>query len=186
MNVTLHNPAARRGSSIGPAPGASRLFDLVVGPWALTPSMLDELQAVYCTHLRGEKIDLRAIEASIGRPLANQQRSFDVVDGVAVLPVQGVISPKANLMTQISGGASAQLLQRDLAAALADPRVSAVVLAIDSPGGSVFGSPDLAAQIYAARDVKPIVAHTDGMMASAAYWISSARNSRNAVYCGAG
>jgi signal peptide peptidase SppA len=174
MNVSLQSPATRRGSSFGPAHGASRLFDLVVGPWALTPAMLDELQAVYCTHLRGEKIDLRAVEASIGRPLANQQRSFDVVDGVAVLPVQGVISPKANLMTQISGGASAQLLQRDLATAMADPRVSAIVLAIDSPGGSVFGSPDLAAQVFAARDTKPIVAHTDGLMASAAYWIGSA------------
>lgn len=169
---TNNNPALEPGFS-----SPARLADLVGSAWAITPSMLEQLQAIYTMHLRGEKIDIHAIEASLGRPLNNQQRSYDVVDGIAVLGIQGAIAPKANLFTQISGGASAQLLQRDLASALEDPRVDGIVLSIDSPGGSVFGSPDLARAVFAGRQVKPIVAHTDGMMASAAYWIGSAAHS---------
>lgn len=173
--LTTHNPATAPGFFL--ANGANRLFDLVTGPWALLPAMLTELQEIYCTHLRGEKIDVGAIEAALGRPLANEHRDYEVVDGVAVLSIQGAIAPKANLFTRISGGASAQLLHRDFAQALDDRSVSAIVLAIDSPGGSVYGSPDLARAIHAARGRKPIVAHSDGMLASAAYWIGAAADS---------
>jgi signal peptide peptidase SppA len=57
---------------------------------------------------------------------------------------------------------------------MADRTVEAIVLAIDSPGGTVDGTPELAQLIHAARGLKPILACTDGMMCSAAYWIGSA------------
>lgn len=157
-----------------------KLIDLIASPWAITRSGLEEILAIYATHLRGEKIDIRAVEARLGRPLANEQRGYEVTDGVAVLPIEGVMAPKANLMMQVSGGASTQIVQRELAAALADPAVRAVVLHIDSPGGSVIGTPELAAAVASARaQGKPIVAYSDGMLASAAYWVGSAAD---AVY----
>lgn len=156
-----------------------RLIELVTGPWAMLPEQLVELQSIYATHLRGEKIDVRSVEQRLGRPLANTQRTYDVVNGVAVLPLQGVLAPKANLFTQVSGGTSAQLLARDVRQAAADPAVRAIVLDVDSPGGSVYGTPELAAAVRQAADIKPLVAHTDGMLASAAYWVASAAN---AVY----
>jgi signal peptide peptidase SppA len=153
-----------------------RLADLVYGVWALMPEQLLELQAIYATHLRGEKIDVKAIEASLGRPLANEQKGYQLVNGVAVLGVQGAISPKANLMTQISGGASAQLFVRDLNAAAEDPNVKSCVLAMDTPGGNVLGIPAArdAVRNFGAR--KPIVTHSDGVLASAGYWIGGAAN----------
>lgn len=168
------NPATVRGSSLSGGP--MRLAELVYGPWAMLPEHLLELQAIYETHLRGDKIDIKAVEARLGRPLANEPRGYEVVNGVAVLPVQGAIAPKANLMTQVSGGASAQLLAREMLAAGADHGVRSVILAVDSPGGSVLGTPELAAAVRQVAAVKPVVTHCDGMLASAAYWVGSAAN----------
>ena len=56
---------------------------------------------------------------------------------------------------------------------MADPAVKAIVLSIDSPGGTVDGTDNLANAIFAARGKKPIVALGDGTLASAAYWIAS-------------
>jgi signal peptide peptidase SppA len=71
------------------------------------------------------------------------------------------------------GGTSTIQTRRDLRAATADPSVSGILLAIDSPGGTVAGTADLAADVKAARRKKPVFAHIDDMAASAAYWIAS-------------
>lgn len=156
-----------------------RLADIVNGPWAITPVMLDEIQGIYARHLRGDKIDLAGVEASLGRPLNSEPKDYTVQDGVAIIAVDGVIAKKMNLFSKISGGVSTELLGRDFAAALADRSVEAIVLAIDSPGGTVDGTPEMASQILAARGTKPVLAYTDGMMCSAAYWIGSAADSIN-------
>ena len=156
------------------------LIDYLNSPWALMPDRLLEMQAIYATHLRGEKIDLEAVEARLGRPLANEQQEYRMEQGgIAVLPVSGVISNKANMFTRVSGGASAQLLQQQVSSMRADPRVRGVVLDFDTPGGSVFGIPALAAEIRALAGEKPTVSVSTGMMASAGYWLGSAAN---AVY----
>ncbi|MFQ5460602.1 MAG: S49 family peptidase [Anaerolineae bacterium] len=74
----------------------------------------------------------------------------------------------------MSGATSYDLLARDFARAIEDPQVRAVVLDIDSPGGEVNGIAELADQVHAARDVKPVVAYVSGMAASGGYWIASA------------
>lgn len=151
-----------------------KILDVIHTPWAIQPEKLIEIQGIYATHLRGEKIDIKGVEAAIGKPLVNQQQGYDVINGVAVLPIVGVISKRMNLMQQISGGASSELVARDLKAAMADPAVNAIILQIDSPGGTVDGTQTLADLVRAAGAVKPVVALADGCMASAAYWIGSA------------
>jgi len=154
-----------------------KLIDLVSAPWAIRPEQLSEILGIYATHLRGDKIDIDAIEARLGRPLANDQQEYSIREGgVAVLPIDGVIAPKANLFTRVSGGVSAQMATKQVESAIADPRVKSLILSIDSPGGSVFGTPELAAAVRELAAIKPIVAVTDGTMASAAYWIGSAAN----------
>lgn len=151
-----------------------RLLDIINAPWAITPAMLDEIQAIYGRHLRGDKIDLASLSAATGIAFDNAPKGYTVHDGVAVLPIDGVIAKRMNLFTKISGGTSSELVGRDFSAALDDRSVQSIVLAIDSPGGTVDGTPELADLIYQARGQKPILAVTDGMMASAAYWIGSA------------
>ena len=152
-----------------------RLADLVFAPWAITPEMYSEVVGIYTRHMRGEKLDLRALEASLGRPLANEQKGYTIHgNGVAVLPIDGVMSKRMNLFSQISGGTSTQVLGNQLRAAAADPAVKSLILHVDSPGGAVDGTQELAAIVREVRDRKPVVALADGMMASAGYWVGSA------------
>ncbi len=153
-----------------------RVIDIVNAPWALEPRTHDQLIAIYAAYLRGEKIDLQAIEAQLGRPLANEQKAtYDIHGGVAVIPVHGVMGKKMNLFSQISGGASTQLIGNQIRAAQNDPRVHGILLDIDSPGGAVDGTQALADLIHSYRGAgKNIVAWADGSMTSGAYWVGSA------------
>lgn len=156
------------------------LLDLITGAWAIDPDKLRELQTIYATHLRGDKIDLQALEARLGRPLSSEQQAYTVEPGgVAVLRMSGVIAPKANLFMQVSGGLSTQMATKQLESAVVDARVRSMVLALDTPGGSVIGTPEMASAVHELAKIKPIVTHSDGALASAGYWIGSAAN---AVY----
>lgn len=150
-----------------------RVLDILNSPWAIISDRLDEIIEIYSTHLRGEKIDITAVEARVGKKLDNERQAYAVQGGTAVIPVEGVIAKRANLFMEISGGTSTQMLAKDFQAALDDPEVHSIVLAIDSPGGTVDGTQEIADMVLGARGQKPIIAHADGMMASAAYWIGS-------------
>lgn len=157
-----------------------KLLDLLMSAWAIVPEQLCEIQAIYAAHLRGDKIDIDAIEARLGRPLANEQQDYQIRQGgVAVLTLDGVMAPKANLFMRVSGGVSTQMATQQIESAMVDPRVTAMVLAIDSPGGSVFGTPELGATVKELAARKPIVTVSEATLASAAYWVGSAAN---AVY----
>jgi signal peptide peptidase SppA len=152
-----------------------RVIDVINSPWAITPDKLLEIRAIYATHLRGEKIDVEALEARIGKPMKSERTQYQMDGSTAIVSIDGVLGKKMNLFTQISGGASTQLIEQDFQAAMDDPAVKSILMVIDSPGGTVDGTENLADAIYAARGKgKPIVALGDGLMASAAYWIGSA------------
>lgn len=153
-----------------------KIIDVLTSPWAIMPAKLIEIQEIYRTHLRGEKIDLQAVEAAIGKSLKNEQKPYEVIDGVAVINIEGVLAKKMNWFNDISGGTSTQLIARDFRAAMGDKTVNSILLYIDSPGGTVDGNQDLVNTIYQARSekTKPIIAYTDGLIASAAYWIAAA------------
>lgn len=150
-----------------------KLIDVVTGPWAIQPDKLVEIQAIYATHLRGDKIDIEAVEKRLGRPLNNEPNGYQILDGVAIVPVSGVLSKKANLFTQVSGMSSTEIIGRDIRQAAADGAVAGIVLVIDSPGGTVDGTQALADIVTEARAEKPVISVVDGSMASAAYWIGA-------------
>jgi signal peptide peptidase SppA len=154
-----------------------KLIDLVNAPWALMPERLAEIQSIYATHLRGDKIDLDAVEQRLGRPLNNQPTAYTVHEGgVAVIDIEGVIAAKANLFTQVSGGLSARMLEKAMLDAKADPAVKSLIQVHDSPGGSVFGTPEVAVASRAFAEEKPLVSIATAQMCSASYWIGSAAN----------
>lgn len=155
------------------------LSDLLYGPWALRPEVLVEMQAVYEARTRGESFSPEAFEAAYGsRDSSSQDKRYDVVDGVAILPVAGVLAPKANLMTMICGGMSTQMIGAEATRAAQDNKVESILLHVDTPGGSVIGPPELTSLIREIAQVKPVVAFCDGVMASAGMWIGSGANSR--------
>lgn len=153
-----------------------RILDVLSDtPWAIMPAKKAEIDSIYVEHKTNrEKVDLEAIEKKLGMPLNNQPKGYEIQNGVAILPIDGVIAKRMSLMTKISGGVSTSYLQADFKQAMADPAVKSIILHIDSPGGAVDGTQELANLIHGARGTKPIVALADGLMASAAMWIGAA------------
>jgi signal peptide peptidase SppA len=92
---------------------------------------------------------------------------------VAVLPISGTISHRMGTMSEMSGGTSTERFTQWLRAAVNDPTVKAIVLDINSPGGTVDGVPELADEIYKANQIKPVTAVANAQAASAAYWLAS-------------
>lgn len=151
-----------------------KLIDIMTSPWAIEAEKLLEISSIYEAHVRGEKIDIPAVEARLGRPLAREEQGYEVRENVAIVPIEGVIAQRANLFMRISGGASSQLIERDIRGALADSAVRAILLSIDSPGGTVWGTQELADLIDRAREEKPVATWSSGHLCSAAYWIGAA------------
>lgn len=152
------------------APRRVSAFDLIAAqPWAITQEALATISAI----ARRENESVEAVEARLGRPLQNA-RAVTLRGSVAVVPVTGPVFRYANLMTEISGATSLEVLARDFNAALEDPAVTAIVLNIDSPGGQATGIAEFAHMVRAGTARKEVVAYVDGTAASAAYWIASA------------
>ena len=99
-------------------------------------------------------------------------KSYQVVDGVAMLPVSGTLVHKYGHMQPYSGMTGYDGIEARVREADADPSVETIMLDIDSPGGEVSGCRALAD--YLATVDTPIVAYVDEMACSAAYWIASA------------
>ncbi len=126
---------------------------------------------------------LEALVASVTNPKALQsarpQRAergqrLGIRDGVGILSIQGTLTKRDTIFTTIFGGTTYETLRRDLQAAIDDPKIHAIALDVDSPGGEVAGCDELAVAIYEARKKKPTAAYISGMGCSAAYWLASA------------
>ena len=152
----------------------SKLLDVMAAPWAIMPSVLTELYGIYSMHTQGQKIDLAAVESQLGRPLDNEQPNIEIKNNVAVITAHGIIAKKMNMFTRISGGVSSEILDEQIQMVMGDDSVKGVILDIDSPGGTVDGTFELADSIHSLRGKKSIVALANGLMASAAYAIGAA------------
>ncbi len=90
-------------------------------------------------------------------------------ENIAIIVAAGDILDGSQPPGTIGGESTALLLRR----ALTDESVKAVVLRVDSPGGSVFASEVIAQEIEALQEAgKPVVASMGSVAASGGYWIS--------------
>lgn len=86
---------------------------------------------------------------------------------VALIPIQGVLMQK----DQECGPVGMETIGRFIKQADNDPSIDAIILDINSPGGSVAGTANLGKVI--ANTQKPIIGFVNELAASAAYWIAS-------------
>ena len=94
-------------------------------------------------------------------------------DSVAVVFANGAIMDGQETPGNVGGDTTASQI-RD---ARLDPKVKAIVLRVNSPGGSVSASEVIRAELAAARAAgKPVVVSMGGMAASGGYWISTPAN----------
>ncbi len=138
--------------------------------WAIEQGAWEEMVTI----CKGENLTLDSIEASIGNLNNRKTNAYEVVDGVAVIPIIGPIVKYGNMFSEISGATSVSKLTKDFNSALSDEAVNAIMFEIDSPGGEANGINEFSEQIYNARGVKPLQAYISGQGCSAAYWIASA------------
>lgn len=145
------------------------------GVAALLPPVLSPLLAAYEAQ-RGS-VDMAKLQPV--KAFGGGGAPYQLLEGgVANIPLSGLLMQRPGLLLRIFFGATDLVEFRDaIAEAAADSAVRSIILSIDSPGGSVLGPPEVAAVIEEVCRSKPIVAWTDGIMASAAYWIGSACSS---------
>ena len=130
-------------------------------------------------HSRGVKFTEQEIRARLATARAQNgsRGGGQIVGAVAVLPLYGVIDQKIGSLGAISGGTAVDGFMQAFRQALNDQAIKAIVIDADSPGGSVYGVPEAAAEILAARGKKPIVAVANPQIASAAYYLCCAADS---------
>lgn len=145
------------------------------GAWAITPEKLAEIEAVLRGRIEsGEGIVSPGAWDDDGEFAPRQPAPLYRLNGsAAVIQVHGTIFPRPSIFSEWSGGTAAETIGRAVDAAAADTKVSAIVLDIDSPGGSVYGIPEAAVKILAARKAKPVHAVANHTAASAAYWLAT-------------
>ncbi len=135
-------------------------------PWAIAPEAMDGIIGLAMDMAAGKLFTLPQSEAP--------QSIMSVADGVATINITGPLLPTTDEFDRVMLGAtSLDEVRSTVESAAADPAVTSIVLNIDSPGGTVRGTPEAADAIYEASKVKPVRAHTSGTMASAAYWLGS-------------
>jgi capsid assembly protease len=117
--------------------------------------------------LSDEEIEARLESAQLRRATkrgSDGEVEVMQVGGVGVLPIQGPIFPKANLMTELSGATSMEGVKADLNAMLEDDRIHSIVMDVDSPGGMADLVQETADYIREAGREKPIYAISNTMM----------------------
>jgi signal peptide peptidase SppA len=148
------------------------VFKAVFGsPWALYEPYMELIANLLVDRAMSMRMD--AEEMAERLEAARRPTRPPAPHGVAVLPLHGVIVPKASMFSEMSGATSIEGFRSMLREALGSKEVASIVLDVDSPGGSVEQVPEMAAELRAARGTKPITAVANGLMASAAYWLAS-------------
>jgi len=153
------------------------LAEFMSTPWALSPERLVAFSSMMHRWQSGAPASAEALaEVQVGTDARAARAAPQPGGGIAVLPLCGVVTQRGNMASEVSGsgGVSTQKFTQAFRGAMADSSVASILIDIDSPGGSVYGVSELAAEILGARGKKPGGAFANSLAASAAYWIGCA------------
>jgi protease-4 len=142
----------------GDLAGSRELVDAVGAPDKIAQLIDAELHGSY------------AVEAI---PPDRPERWHD--PAIAIVYVDGDIVDGKSKSIPFLGGqlAGSETIVEALTAARNDPRVGAIVLRIDSPGGSALASELIAREVFATRGVKPILCSMSNLAASGGYFVAA-------------
>lgn len=140
-------------------------------PLLITPAAHASLLKLFEEHRGLSAEEFRAKREGVD--LCGEEVELDqmeIIDGIAHIPIGGPIGRGLGKFEKGAGAVDVEDVMDELDQAEEDPLVYAAILDIDSPGGMVSGTPELADRISAFA--KPIYAFSAGLMCSAAYWIA--------------
>ncbi len=148
-----------------PIPDTPQCVAAHCGAWACDPRRLEALYSAVMSHV------LVPMSAEAMEEQAQSSVDFTTTDdGIAIIPIHGVMQRG---FSKFSGTCSTNYIRKQLRAAARDERINGVMLMINSPGGQVAGTDNLADEIRRVSAIKPIRAYVEDFCASAAYWIAS-------------
>jgi signal peptide peptidase SppA len=145
-----------------------RLLRALSEPLLIDPRVGRQLVHLFARKLGGEAFTGAEIHAELHAARGGVSTS-EAAPRIGVITVRGIIAQHPQSM-----GASTEGIGAQLRALLASRSVDAILFDVDSPGGTVSGVPELAGEIASARGAKPMAALSNGLMASAAYWLGAA------------
>jgi signal peptide peptidase SppA len=133
-------------------------------PWLITSEAMHSMAAQAVAFF----------DARLTLPEPSSNPLLSVEDGVGIIRIHGPLMRDPDLISSLLFGATdmnqvAEAIQE----AVARDEVKSILLDIDSPGGTVNGTPELAQAVADASKLKSIHAFSAGQMCSAAYWIAS-------------
>ena len=152
-----------------------RLIDngpYTAGDLAKQPALVDGV-------VEPDELDgLLAVEMGQRYPIgsrANERSEKWVFPSIAVIYIGGdIVDGKSRtipiLGRQLVGG---QTIAQAIAAARADPRIKAIILRIDSPGGSALASEVMSREVFKTRGKKPIICSMGNVAASGGYFAAA-------------
>ena len=149
---------------------ANVIHALYEEPWLITATFHKRLCEIFDAHVTG----LAHAEGGCAMLFDEEETDdfeVEVKDGIAFIQVNGVIGRRVGSLEKSSGVTDILDISKSVVEADLREDVKGIFLDIDSPGGGVTGVPEFGRML---SDVeKPVVAYTDGLMASAGYWIAS-------------
>jgi len=138
----------------------------------------------------GKEIDLSGqIEksaANVSERGVTRNRSYALVDGIAVLPISGTLAHKWGGLQPSCGATGYDGIQGRLNQALSDPEVRGIMLDVDTPGGEVAGAFDCTDIIARANKIKPVWSLCYDMHCSAGQLLVSGAGRRLITQTGIG
>lgn len=153
------------------------LSAILRGVWAIEPSIARSYFPQITLLLQGKALPQKDNDNRIKMAVISPDNSYSWVDSLskvdaeslALIPISGPI-----MKHDYCGDAGTATRGEQIKQASKNPNISAIILQIDSPGGTVDGTQSLADIIKQVE--KPVITFVDGMMASAALWIGSSAN----------
>ena len=113
-------------------------------------------------------------DTRIQLPEPTRNELLSVTDGVGIIDLHGPLMRQPDLISSLLFGATdMNEVTEAIQEAVQRDDVQSILIDIDSPGGTVNGTPELAQAVADAAKLKSIYAFSAGQMCSAAYWIAS-------------
>lgn len=140
-------------------------------PWAMMPERMAAYAAVLARHYAGT---LPPAQHSAEVQAAQQAKSASSRAGsIAVIPVMGAIVEWPSQIDICDGGTSTRQISAALAQAENDETVGQILMVFSTPGGSVYGMPEVCDDMARVKASKPIFGVAQSLAASAGYWMLS-------------
>jgi protease-4 len=132
--------------------------------------VIDRLKTQYASDQEHHTFRQVTVSSYLGSLERNSKSSSDSGSKIAIVYAEGEIVDGEGSLSNVGG----ERYAREIRKFRLDPSVKAIVLRVNSPGGSGFASEEIYRELKAAEETKPVIVSMGGYAASGGYYISTA------------